>query len=121
MGSSWAWATVGGQAAEHLTSMRAAAAMDLSPELLVSLGVAREDAPRLAAIAAAALTAESPEARWRELVADVLRPDQPHELHLELHRRAFADWDAGRGPAPAWFPDPVEVDRCNADALAREI
>jgi acetyl-CoA synthetase len=101
--------------------MRATAAMDLTQDLLVSLGVPRETAPELAARARAALARPTPEARWRALVREVLRPEVPHEVHVELHRRAFVDWDPGRGPAPAWFPTADEVARCNAAALAREL
>jgi acetyl-CoA synthetase len=93
----------------------------LSPDLLVSLGVARERAPALAAAAGAALGAPTPEERWRRLVGEVLEPRLPHEVHVELHRRAFAGWDASRGPVPAWLPDPTEVAGCNAAALAREV
>ena len=95
--------------------------MALTPELLTSLGVPEEDASRLAAAAAAALSRPSPEARWRALVRDVLRPDLPHEVHVELHRRAFDGWDPRRGPVPAWLPEPDEVARTNAAALARAI
>jgi len=42
---------------------------------------------------------------WMWLARNLLTPDHPFEVHQLLHRLVFTDWDAGDGPAPAWFPE----------------
>jgi acetyl-CoA synthetase len=47
----------------------------------------------------------TPGQAWQWITRNLLRPEHPLEVHEQLHRAVFADWDAANGPAPAWFPE----------------
>ncbi len=69
-----------------------------------------------------ALTASShtPEAVWRTITRDVLRPDDPFEAQRLMWRHVFRDWPTNRGPIPAWTPTEEEIKASNAAQLARQ-
>jgi hypothetical protein len=52
------------------------------------------------------------------LVRDVLRPEQPFQLHQALHAAVFAGWDERvLGPAPIWVPTAADVAGTNVQAF----
>jgi acetyl-CoA synthetase len=61
-----------------------------------------------------------PEECWRRLTREHLGPRVPFAVHLHLYDHLFAGWDEGRGPRPAWIPDPAEAAATNIGALMRE-
>lgn len=51
---------------------------------------------------------------WQQLCADVLRPDQPLELHQRLFSAIYSSWSEEQlGPAPVWVPDTQQVQQTN--------
>ncbi|MBW2526654.1 MAG: AMP-binding protein [Deltaproteobacteria bacterium] len=92
---------------------RRASAAALTVEGLTRLGVSSARAPVLQEQIASALEASDPLQAWRLLSKQVLRPEDPFEVHDLAHRLAFAEWDSRRGPAPAWVPSDEEIARSN--------
>lgn len=84
---------------------------------LVDCGLSPDEAAALRADIEAAWSALDPLERWRRLCGSVLRPEQPWALHVLLHRRAFADWPADRGPAPAWVPSDEVIAASNLGSV----
>lgn len=55
---------------------------------------------------------------WQQLTRDVLRPEQPFELHQSLHAAVFAGWDDRvLGPPPVWVPSADVVAGTNLAAF----
>jgi len=66
------------------------------------------------------LTAPSPIEAWQAIATHVLQPHFPVEIHRYVHAHVFAEWDAGRGPRPAWAPTAELIAETNLAALLAE-
>jgi acetyl-CoA synthetase len=51
---------------------------------------------------------------WQQVCTQVLRPEQPFELHKQLFAAIYSSWSEERlGPAPVWVPDAHQVQQTN--------
>ena len=46
-----------------------------------------------------------PAESWQRITRHVLKPRHPFEVHKYVHAAVFAEWDAAKGPPPAWIPE----------------
>jgi acetyl-CoA synthetase len=92
-------------------------APDVDAGELVALGLGKREAAELARLLSEALRIEDPLLRWRFVSKRLLEPHHPHEIHRLAFERAYADWDAARGPAPAWVPGESEIRASNLGAV----
>jgi acetyl-CoA synthetase len=61
-------------------------------------------------------------AAWSALVRDVLGPELPFSVHLELFERAYAGRNAAvDGPPPAWLPDADTIGHCNLHQAMQDL
>lgn len=88
----------------------------LTADALVACGLSVPDAQQLADEVNRA-AAGPPQTAWRAISQQLLRPDHPFELHKRLFDWAFREWDAARGPAPAWTPSDDDVRQSNVGRL----
>jgi acetyl-CoA synthetase len=88
----------------------------LTVEQLTALGLAAGEAESFAARANQAAN-RSPEAAWREISQQILKPQHPFELHKFLFEWTYRDWDASRGPAPAWTPTDQDIRSSNVGRM----
>jgi acetyl-CoA synthetase len=91
----------------------------LTVEQLTAHGLSAADAGSFAARANQA-AGQSPDVAWREISQQLLKPEHPFALHKFLFDWTYRDWDAGRGPAPAWTPTDEDVRKSNVGCLMRE-
>lgn len=85
----------------------------MDPDLLNRI----DDPDRARAITACLAAGAGPEATWRAISRELLRPSDPFEVHRALFARAFVDWPASSGPAPAWSPTADEIGESNLGRL----
>jgi acetyl-CoA synthetase len=46
---------------------------------------------------------------WTWITQQLLRPEQPLDVHLAIWNATFSDWDPASGPPPAWIPEPPDA------------
>ena len=86
----------------------------------VSLGLSPDVAGELSTALEIGLAEGEPNAAWRRICADILRPEHPFDVHLRAHAAVFANWDASKRPAPVWVPDLESIAQTNLAALMRD-
>ena len=86
----------------------------------VSLGLTPDVAGELSTAIEKGLAEGDPEKAWRWICAEILRPQQPFEVHLRAHEAVFRKWDASKRPAPVWVPDPESITQTNLAKLMRD-
>ena len=98
----------------------------MTPELtstqddFVSLGISSEKSRELAAAIEQGAAEGNPEKAWRRICAEILRPEQPFEVHLRAHGALFAKWDTSQRLAPVWTPTPEVIEETNLAKLMRD-
>jgi len=58
---------------------------------------------------------------WQKVSKDILKPDDPFELHWFLYNRIYSDWDESKGPRPAWIADKQTVEESNIAGLVKDL
>jgi len=58
---------------------------------------------------------------WQKVSKDILKPDDPFELHWFLYNRIYSDWDESKGPRPAWIADKQTVEESNIAGLIKDL
>ena len=58
---------------------------------------------------------------WQKVSKDILKPDDPFELHWFLYNRIYSDWDESKGPRPAWIADKQTVEESNIAGLLKDL
>jgi acetyl-CoA synthetase len=76
----------------------------ITPQRLVELGMTEVDAATLADEAGALLASLPAPECWSTISRELLSPDVPFEVHLELYDAVFVGWKDADGPRPAWLP-----------------
>ena len=93
----------------------------LTREQLLERGAGEARAAELLAGAEEAMGESDPRERWRRISREVLRPDDEFAVHQYLFELAYVDWDASRGPAPAWSPEADQIAGTNIGLLMKEL
>ena len=92
----------------------------LQQDEFVSLGISSEKARELVAAIEQGAAEADPEKAWRRICAEILRPEQPFEVHLRAHGALFAKWDTSQRLAPVWTPTPEVIEETNLAKLMRD-
>ena len=58
---------------------------------------------------------------WQKVSKDILKPDDPFELHWFLYNRIYSDWDESKGPRPAWITDERTAGESNIAGFIKEV
>ena len=67
------------------------------------------------------LRLKDPAARWKRISKTVLKRSDPFELHRDLFRENYREWDLRRGPPPAVIPEAEAVSKSNLGAWLKEL
>ncbi len=96
--------------------------LDLTATALESQGLDPARARGLATRAQEAARREpDPTRLWSSFSRSHLGPDVPYAVQRQVFECIYRDWDAKRGPAPAWVPTPDEVARTHLAELMKEL
>lgn len=87
---------------------------------LVLLGLTADEAAGLTAAIERGVAEGAPDAAWRRICTEILRPEQPFEVHLRTHGALFAKWNTSQRPAPVWTPTPEAIQQTNLAKLMRD-
>ena len=79
-------------------------------EALVGRGLTRAEAEELGRRIAEGPTCADERDRWAYISRVCLSPGHPLSAHEYLFRSVYRDWDAQKGPPPAWLP-PEDIRR----------
>lgn len=75
---------------------------------LTACGLGQDQAQAFVAAIRGLDPRKTPAEVWPWITRNLLKPEQPMEVHEYLHNAVFAGWDPANGPAPAWFPEQPE-------------
>ena len=94
----------------------------LIPEKLISCGLEKAEALKIAETVNRLLSTQSPTACWYEISRYILTPEHPFALHQLLYDTVYADFDiTTHGPPPAWFPTDKDITEANITHLMTEL
>ncbi len=92
----------------------------LDQDDFVTLGLPTAEAAKLVSAIEHGAAEGDPEKAWRRICTEILRPEQPFEVHLRAHAAVFTTWDASKRAAPVWVPDPESISQTNLAKLMRD-
>ena len=94
----------------------------LTVEQLITCGLDKTEASKVAEAVNRLLSTQSPTACWHEISRDILTPQHPFALHQFLYETVYADFDRARyGPPPAWFPTDEDITKANITRVMAEL
>ena len=90
----------------------------LPVEQLITCGLEKAEAWKIAAAVNRIVAERSPTAAWSEISRNILTPHHPFTLHQLLYERVYTDFDRTTdGPPPAWFPTDTDIAEANITRL----
>ncbi|RKU23260.1 AMP-dependent synthetase [Candidatus Poribacteria bacterium] len=94
----------------------------LTVEELITCGLDKAEASKIAEAVNRILEAQSPTASWYEISRYILTPYHPFALHQLLYETTYANFDrATYGPPPAWFPTDEDIAEANITHFMAEL
>lgn len=63
----------------------------------------------------------SAEDRWARLSAEMVASGAPFDVQAAVYETIYADWDAGKGPPPAWRPTEESASRTHLGQLMAQL
>ena len=64
---------------------------------------------------------DDPAQRWSWISKQILQPSDPFQIHRDLFRENYREWDSGRGPEPAVLPEQATISASNLGMWLREL
>jgi acetyl-CoA synthetase len=92
----------------------------LSVGELIEQGLDQSEAAQFAGRLGELWAEADPVVRWRRISQELLSSAIPFDVHYALFQRNYADHQATI-PAPAWTPDPSDIERANLTSIMRAL
>jgi acetyl-CoA synthetase len=64
---------------------------------------------------------DDPAQRWSRISKQILQPSDPFQIHRDLFRENYREWDSGRGPEPAVLPEQATISASNLGMWLKEL
>ena len=94
----------------------------LTVEELITCGLDKAEASKIAETVNRLLLTQSPTACWYEISRYILTSQHPFALHQCLYETVYTNFDRPRyGPPPAWFPTDEDLTEANITRLMAEL
>ena len=94
----------------------------LTVKHLVTCGLEKAEAAKIAEAVNRILPTRSPTACWQKISRHILTARHPFALHQLLYETVYADFDrVTQGPPPAWFPTDADITEANITRLMAEL